>query len=209
VSGAAVTFHYDFSSPFAYLGATQIERVAAAEGARVEWKPILLGALFKQLGTADVPLTTFTPPKRAYIGRDLAHWADHWGVPYRWPSRFPMRTVAALRLAVAAGLDASAQLMAELSLALFRAYWVEDRDLADLELLRAIAREHGLPSETCERALRPDADVKEALIRNGQEALAAGVFGVPTFIVRSHIFWGQDRLELVSRTLAGWEPPGV
>jgi 2-hydroxychromene-2-carboxylate isomerase len=203
----AVRFYYDFSSPFAYLGATQIARVAAAGGASVDWRPILVGALFREIGTPLVPMEQFNKPKQHYVLRDLLHWADHWGVRFRWPSRFPMRTVLPLRLAVAAGIDAGAQKMAELSHALFAAYWADDRDIAALEVVRDIARACDLPAQTMDRALEPAPDVKEALIENGRRALADGVCGVPTFMVRSHIFWGQDRLDLVSRTLAGWDPP--
>lgn len=206
-SGETITFFYDFSSPYAYLGATQIERVAAEHGAAIDWCPILVGALFREIGTPLVPIENFNAPKRAYNGRDLLHWAGHWGVDFRWPSRFPMRTVLPLRLAVAAQFDASAQLMIELVHAIFRAYWVEDRDIADAAVVRDIAEKCHLPSETIDRALSPADDVKQRLIANGQRALAAGACGVPTFIVRSHIYWGQDRLDLVSRTLAGWNPP--
>src|SRR5215471_8488008 len=98
-----VTFYYDFASPFAYLASTQIERVAReAGGAEVRWRPILVGALFRKVGTADVPLETFGAAKRDYYRRDLARWADWWGVPLRWPTRFPMRTVLPLRAVLAA-----------------------------------------------------------------------------------------------------------
>jgi 2-hydroxychromene-2-carboxylate isomerase len=197
-----VTFYYDFSSPYAYLGATQIERVAKEQGATVEWVPILVGALFREIGSPLVPVAEFNAPKRDYVARDLAHWAAHWDVPFRWPSRFPMRTVLPLRLAVAAGEEIIA-----VSRALFTAYWVDDRDLADADVVRDVARACKLPPEIFERAHAPAPDVKEALIANGKRALADGLCGVPTFMVRSHIFWGQDRLDLVARTLAGWDPP--
>lgn len=191
----ALTFYYDFSSPFAYLGATQVERVAQQAGASVVWKPILLGALFKQIGTADVPLAEFPAAKRDYYRRDLLHWAAHWGVPFRWPSRFPMRTVAPLRLALAAD-DIAAT-----SRALFSAYWVDDRDISDAQVL----------GEFGDVARTEDPAIKAALRANTDEAIAAGVCGVPSFVVpgavRGHLFWGQDRLDLVSRALAGWDPP--
>jgi len=193
-----VVFYYDFSSPYAYLGATQIERVAAAEGARVVWRPILVGALFNQIGTPNVPLDQFPGAKRAYMLRDLMHWASHWGVELRWPSRFPMRTVAPLRLALA--VEAAGGDIAEVSRRIFAAYWVEDRDIADPHVLRdfgAVTELEGLEAPA----------IKAALRKNTDEAIAAGVCGVPSFRVREHLFWGQDRLPLVARTLAGWDPP--
>ena len=190
-----VIFYYDFSSPYAYLGATQIERVAAAAGARVVWRPILLGALFNQIGTANVPLNEFPGAKRAYMLRDLMHWASHWGVKFRWPSRFPMRTVTPLRLALA--VEAAGGDLADVSRRLFTAYWVEDRDIADPAVLAELG-----PLDAAEAPT-----VKLALRKNTDEAIAAGVCGVPSFRVRQHLFWGQDRLPLVARALAGWEPP--
>lgn len=187
----SLTFYYDFSSPFAYLGATQVERVAAEAGASVVWKPILLGALFKQIGTPDVPLAEFPDAKRDYYRRDLLHWAAHWGVPFRWPSRFPMRTVAPLRLALAAD-D-----IAAVSRALFAAYWVDDRDISDARVL----------AEFGDVARTEDPAIKAQLRAHTDEAIQNGICGVPSFVVRGHLFWGQDRLDLVSRALAGWDPP--
>jgi 2-hydroxychromene-2-carboxylate isomerase len=190
-----LVFYYDFSSPFAYLGATQVERIAREQGARVRWRPILLGALFKQLGTPDVPLNDFPAAKRAYMFRDLMHWAAHWGVPFQWPTRFPMRTVAPLRLALA--VEAAGGDIAALSLALFRAYWVDDRDISDPAVLREFGDVAAIETPAIKDALRAATD----------EAIAAGVHGVPSFVARGQLFWGQDRLELVSRTLGGWDPP--
>ena len=190
-----VEFFYDFSSPYAYLGATQVERVAAAGGARVAWRPILVGALFNQIGTPNVPLDQFPAAKRAYMLRDLMHWAAHWGVPFRWPSRFPMRTVAPLRLALAVA--AAGGDLAAISRRLFSAYWVEDRDIADPALLRDFGDTSAIEAPA----------IKEALRKSTDEAIAAGVCGVPSFRVREHLFWGQDRLALVGRALAGWDPP--
>jgi 2-hydroxychromene-2-carboxylate isomerase len=192
---AELTFYYDFSSPFSYLAATQIERIAAEAGARVRWRPILLGALFRQIGTPDVPLFEMSPPKRTYFSRDLQHWAAYWGVPLRWPSRFPMRTVAPLRLALAT--EAAGGDIAAVSCAIFSAYWADDRDIADPAVLAQFGDLAAIGTPAIKDALRASTD----------EAIAAGVFGVPSFLVRGHLFWGQDRLALVARALAGWDPP--
>jgi 2-hydroxychromene-2-carboxylate isomerase len=199
-----LTFFYDFSSPFAYLGSTQVERVAGEAGASVAWRPILLGALFKRIGTPEVPLFQMPATKREHVANDLKRWAAYWQVPLRWPSRFPMRTVAPLRLALSAAAEGK---LPAVSHALFAAYWVDDRDIADRETLADIARATALAPATLERALAPDPAIKQALIDTTEEAIAAGVCGVPSFAVRGHLFWGQDRLDLVARTLAGWEPP--
>jgi 2-hydroxychromene-2-carboxylate isomerase len=198
-----VTFYYDFSSPFSYLASTQIERVAQENGAKVRFRPFLLGALFKKIGTPEVPLFTFPEPKRRYMLRDLTDWASFWRVELKWPSRFPMRTIAPLRLALAVGESH----IARVTHAIYRGYWVEDRDIADAAVLRAICTDAGLPADAVERGLAPDQAIKQALIDVTDEAVAAGVCGAPSFVVRGHLFWGQDRLDLVARTLAGWEPP--
>ncbi|HEY2746557.1 MAG TPA: 2-hydroxychromene-2-carboxylate isomerase [Polyangia bacterium] len=190
-----LTFYYDFSSPYAYLGATQVERVAGEAGAFVRWRPILVGALFNAIGTPNVPLDEAPAAKRSYMLRDLMHWASHWGVKFRWPTRFPMRTVAPLRMVYAA--EAAGGDVAALSHAIFRAYWVENRDIADPAVLATLGEIAGIDAPAVKAALRSATD----------EAIAAGVCGVPSFVARGQLFWGQDRLELVSRTLGGWRPP--
>lgn len=196
-----VHFWYDFSSPFAYLGATQIERVAQDAGATLRWRPMLLGAVFKQVGQVDVPLSAMVDAKRKYIGRELDYWSSYWQVPFRFTSRFPMRTVTALRLALLAG-----DKIGPLSHHLFRALWVDDRDLNDEGLLRAILTEHGFDaSEMLARTQEPA--TKQLLIDNTSEAVAAGAFGAPTCIVygrgEPQLYWGQDRLSLVGDALRG------
>lgn len=200
----AVDFWFDYASPFAYLGATRIADLAAAAGATLRWRPMLLGALFKELGTPDVPLFQMPAAKRAYVSRELGRWASWWGVPFRFPSRFPMRTVAPLRLTMLAG-DAAPALIART----FAAYWAEDRDISDPAVLRDLAVEVGLDPALVDRTGEPA--VKQALIAATTAAREAGVFGAPTSIVHATggplRFWGQDRLELVDAALRGWRPP--
>ena len=202
--GPAATFWYDFSSPFAYLGSTQIEATCARASARLEWRPMLLGALFRDVGTANVPLLAMPPAKRVYMERELHDWAAYWGVPFRFPSRFPMRTVTALRLALLAG-----DRLVSLSHALFRAYWAEDQDIDDRDTLARILRDQGFDADDM-LARTQEAAVKQKLIANTTAAREAGVFGAPTTIVADErgdlLFWGQDRLELVEAALRGWRP---
>ncbi len=201
-------FFFDFSSPFAYLGATQIERIAREHGATLRLRPFLLGALFKRIGTPDVPLFAMSEPKRRCMLRELERWSERWGVPFRFPSRFPMNTVKALRLL----LGASDEERLRLLLPMFRAYWAEDRDLSDDDTLALILRREGIDPGPRLEAARGQ-PLREALRVATSEAEAAGVHGVPSFLVtfgasETQLFWGQDRLELVEDALEGWAPSG-
>ncbi|HWO23139.1 MAG TPA: DsbA family protein [Kofleriaceae bacterium] len=208
--GAEVAVYYDASSPFAYLALTQLPSLVAS-GATLRLVPILLGAIFRELGQANVPLFAFPPAKLRYISTEIARWARWWGVPFDMPRKFPQRTITAQRLAILAaddGVDAGLRL----AHALGRGMWAEQRDLEDEATLRAILAVEGFPAGWIERTQDPA--LKARLAANTAAAQAAGVFGVPTFIVSAttsagpHLFWGQDRLELVGRALSGaWTPP--
>ncbi|HTM20120.1 MAG TPA: DsbA family protein, partial [Kofleriaceae bacterium] len=126
VVGPATTVHFwfDFSSPFSYLGATQIEAICARHGATLRWRPMLLGALFKEVGAPNVPLLAMSESKRRYVGRENGYWASWWQVPFTFTSHFPLRTVLPLRLVLAAG-----EQPAPLIHALYRAAWVDNVDI--------------------------------------------------------------------------------
>jgi 2-hydroxychromene-2-carboxylate isomerase len=207
--GAQLELWFDVGSPFAYLGLTQLARAARAGGARPTLHPILLGALFRDIGTANVPLLAFPEAKRRYLLIELERFARWWGEPFAFPRKFPQRTVTAQRLCLLAATDPAHRAAdLDLAVALGRAMWVEDRDLEDDATLRAILVEVGLPPTLVELAAAPAS--KAALVASTAAAQAAGVFGVPTMRVSDgthrHLFWGQDRLDLVARALAGWHP---
>jgi 2-hydroxychromene-2-carboxylate isomerase len=193
----AVDFYFDFSSPFAYLASTQMEALCARRRAKLNWRPMLLGGVFKALGGPIVPLETFSPPKQRYQGVELERWANHWKVPFAWPTRFPMKTVKALRIALSLGEEALPYIART-----FRAYWAEDLDIDDESVLKMLLEESGFDSARASAA--EDPLYKKALIDATQAAVDAGVFGAPTSIVGGHLFWGQDRLFLVERVLEGW-----
>ncbi|HLU67277.1 MAG TPA: 2-hydroxychromene-2-carboxylate isomerase [Kofleriaceae bacterium] len=200
-----IQFWYDFSSPFSYLAATQAQAVADRAGAALEWRPMLLGAVFRDSGTANVPLLAMSESKRRWVASDLKLWASWWGVPFRFASKFPQKTVTALRLALLAG-----DRIAELSLAMFRAMWASGQDLEDPAVLRAVVDRLGLDGEAM-LARTQDPEVKQRLIDSTGEAVRRGIFGAPTFVVArggaEMLFWGQDRLGLVERAAAGHPAP--
>ncbi|HSD89570.1 MAG TPA: DsbA family protein, partial [Kofleriaceae bacterium] len=203
-SPSTLDVYFDVSSPFAYLGLTQLPALAELAGVTPRLHPILLGGLFRDIGQVDVPLFAMPPPKTRYIGLEMSRWARWWGVPFSQPTKFPQRTVTAQRLCILAVVQSAADAM-RLANILGRAMWAEQRDLENDDTLRGLLADAGLPREWVERTREPA--VKEALIGETAAAKAAGVFGVPTWIVDDkYLFWGQDRLELVMRALGGWRP---
>ncbi|HEU4534845.1 MAG TPA: 2-hydroxychromene-2-carboxylate isomerase [Polyangiaceae bacterium] len=188
-----VELYWDFSSPYTYLAQTQAAAMAARTGARLVWRPFFLGGLFKLL-EQPLPALTMSPAKREHGVYDLGRWADYWGVPFRFPSRFPMNSLPALRTYLALP-EPRRDAFRE---GVFRAYWADDRDIADEGLLAELAGEGG--GEAVARAKSPE--IKQALADATDAAFKAGVFGAPTWVVDGRdLYWGQDRIFLVERAL--------
>lgn len=202
-TGVTLRVFHDFASPFSYLATTQIERIAREVGAEVEWRPFLLGALFREIGTADVPLFEASAAKQRYLGQDLRDWAAWWGVPFAWPKHFPLRSVLPLRVSL---VDSRA--MAPL----YRAYWAEGRPIADPATCIAVLDAADLPGQQLVEQTQ-DPAIKAQLKANTDAARAAGLCGVPSIEVcrpgaAPLLFWGQDRLDAVAEAARGWQPKG-
>ena len=193
---APIVFHFDFSSPYGYIGSEKIEALAARHGRGVAWRPMLLGAVFKVAGTA--PLTS-VPLKGDYSRRDIVRSARFHGVPLRMPSKFPIATQAPARIVVwQRGRDAGTT--PQLVKAIYRAYFVDGRDISDPEVAADVAGETG-GERAAARAAIDDPVVKDALKRDVDAAIAAGVFGSPYIIVDGEPFWGVDRLDQIAAWL--------
>src|SRR5262245_57616447 len=197
---AHVDFYFDVVCPYAYLAHTQIESICHA--AELSWKPILLGGLFRSIGTAstglgDGPMPHMPDVKRAMNWLDMHRWAEHWNVPFVMPAAHPRRTVLAMRSILAADDRARA------AKALFRAYWCEGSDVSDEAVVARALDAAGFDGNALvERA----PTLKDELRRCTDEAAAAGAFGVPTFVVHREghdpeLIWGQDRLMFVEKLL--------
>jgi 2-hydroxychromene-2-carboxylate isomerase len=195
---APVEFWFDFSSPYGFLAAQKIDALAAKHGRTVDWRPMLLGAVFKHVGTA--PLLAI-PLKGEYAKRDIARSARFHGIAgMRMPSRFPIPTQAAARLVVwQKGIDA--QRAVRLAKALYRAYWVDDVDISVPENAVAVAAKEGVDAAAARAAIEEPA-VKDALKRDVDEAIGKGVFGSPYVIVDGEPFWGIDHFDQIEKWLA-------
>jgi 2-hydroxychromene-2-carboxylate isomerase len=193
---ASIEFFWDPASPFTYLAATQIEKLAADCGATLVWKPFVLGKAFEATGNRP-PISV--PAKGQHLFKDLKRWATYYGVPFQFPKSFPVASIAPERAAIAADRAGKG---AEFAKAVMTAHWGEGRDISQAEELKAVAADVGLDGEAIVAATQ-DPAVKEALKANTDEAIRRGAFGAPTFFVGEEMFWGNDRLELLRAYLTG------
>jgi 2-hydroxychromene-2-carboxylate isomerase len=191
---ARVEYFFDFGSPTSYLAWTQLPRVAAAAGARIDWRPMLLGGVFKATGNAS-PVAV--PAKGRWMNADIARWAKRYGVPFRFNPHFPINTLTLMR--GAAGLQMRRPELFERYVATInRAMWEEPADLGDPAVLAATS---AAPASTSRRSRRWSATrrSRRGSSRTTEEAVARGVFGAPTFFVGEAMFFGQDRLDFRRR----------
>jgi 2-hydroxychromene-2-carboxylate isomerase len=196
----AIDFYFDFGSPYGYLASTQIDALAVRHRRVVNWRPFLIGALYKQLGYAPLE----QPGKCAYFLHDVPRSARAMGVTLNFPPSFPEALIAPAR-AVYWFADRDAAKAGAFAAAAFRAYWSEGRKLADPEIVAEIAAGQGFAKEAVLAVLNDQA-VKDRLKAETDEAIAAGIFGSPFIVVDGERFWGSDRLDQVEKWLAtgGW-----
>jgi 2-hydroxychromene-2-carboxylate isomerase len=194
---APIQIYFDFSSPYGYLGSEKIEALAARHGRTVDWHPMLLGIAFKTTGSQ--PLTS-VPIKGDYAKRDMERSARFHGVAFRLPSKFPIATQAPARIVLWQREHDQAS-VGNLVKALYRAYFVLDRDIGDPDIAADVAAESGLDRQAARGAV-DDAAVKDALRREVDAAMAKGVFGSPFVFVDGEPFWGIDHFDQVDRWLA-------
>jgi len=195
---APLDFYFDFSSPYGFLAAQRIEALAERHGRTVDWHPMLLGVAFKQTGSQ--PLTA-VPLKGDYSKRDFARTARFHGIGgFRMPSRFPIPSQAPGRLVTWLKRDRPAA-AAPVAKALYRAYFVDDRDVSNADIAADVAAEAGEARDAA-RAAMDDAAIKDAFRQDVEAAIARGVFGSPFVFVDGEPFWGLDRFDQIDRWLA-------
>ncbi|MBU2967703.1 2-hydroxychromene-2-carboxylate isomerase [Amphritea sp. 2_MG-2023] len=189
-----IDFYYDYISIASYLAWTQLEGISERTGARIHYKPMLLGGVFNACDNIS-PITI--PAKWAWVKKDIQRYADHYGVPYQLNPHFPFSTVNAMRGALWA--QAHDQLEAY-NQAMFTAAWVDGKDLSAKPVLEEVLNNAGFDAAIVMDAITQP-DVKTALIDATQAATARGVFGAPSMFVADELFFGQDRLEWVEKAL--------
>lgn len=192
-----VGYWFSTASPWAWLGSARFARLVERAQAHVQVRPVDLGAVFA--ATGGTPFPSRSPARQSYRQLELARWSERLGVPIRLePAHYPVDRAPSSRLVLAArehGVDALG-----LSQAVLRAIWSEDRDIADWATLQDIARGIGLDGAALVESAR-DLRMQARYVQNTQAAIAAGVFGSPTYVVDGERFWGQDRLDFLEERL--------
>src|SRR3954453_7470785 len=194
-----IDYYMTLNSPWTYLGSALFTEIAARNGATVNIKPSKFGPIFEQSG--GVPLPQRPPPRRAHRMMEFRRWREVRGIPLTLePKYFPCDDLAATRLIIAAKLQGKDAL--KLSIELGRALWEREETLADPAAVALAAERAGLDAAALRANGASDAELDAQHAQFTAEALAAGVFGAPSFVLASgEMFWGQDRLELLEREL--------
>ncbi|WP_203075986.1 2-hydroxychromene-2-carboxylate isomerase [Falsiroseomonas ponticola] len=195
-----IDYYISLNSPWAHLGATRIEALAAKHGATLRVHPCdYRETIFPASG--GLPLPKRSPQRQAYRAQELRRWRAHLGVPIILaPRHSPFDEVFAAHCVIAAreGLgDAPAVALAH---RILRALWEEEANPADRETLSRLIAEAGIDAPAL-LARAEDRRWAAMRIEESREALARGVFGAPSYVIGDEIFWGQDRLDFVARFL--------
>lgn len=194
-----VPFYYGLGSRYSYLAASQLERIEAETSCRFEWLPLQSGKLIRRANQGLSPFAGSAVSGQYdwdYRQQDAESWAEFYGVPYREPHAF--RTDPA-DLALACWAADEQGLLKEMSCLLFAAVFVENQVISRDHLVVA-ARKLGLDGEAFLTAIdgRDAAAKHEAAL---ERAIGDGAFGVPSFVVAGQLFWGNDRLPLMTHAL--------
>ncbi|ROM75154.1 disulfide bond formation protein DsbA [Pseudomonas brassicacearum] len=193
----SVEFYFDLGSPTTYLAYTQLPTLCAQTNSQLVYRPMLLGGVFKATGNAS-PVTI--PAKGPYLFKDLNRFAKRYGVAFKLNPYFPINTLLLMRAVTGMQLRHPERFEAFID-CLFRALWVDGRNLNDPATVAAVLDEAGFNPEYV-LAMTTDEQVKQALKSATEEAIERGVFGAPSMFVGDELFFGQDRLDFVREALA-------
>lgn len=208
-------FNYDISCPFAYIASTRVQALAQRTNATLIYRPVLLGAIYRATaapqGAGGSASDVFNSAKKAVTAKGMQRTLSRYQIAYNPPPRHPRKTVNALRMLYCVVDQEKRRTLTD---RLFRAYWVEGRDVNDDAVLLQIAQESGV--DGLDASCFGNAEARGELERATGEAIERGAFGVPGFWIpdavgvgkdgekeKGRFFWGQDRMHFVEATLVG------
>lgn len=199
---SSLTRHVDYyfapQSPWTYLGHQRFAEMVRSAQATLRVLPVDMGRIFPVSG--GLPLAKRAPQRQAYRLVELKRFSEHLQLPLNLhPRFFPVASDDAARLITAVALHDGADAAMALTGAVLRAVWAEERNIADAQVLGELLAECRLAPVRLDES-RGDA-VQARYQAHTQEAIEAGVFGAPSYVIDGELFWGQDRLDFVQRRL--------
>lgn len=198
----ALTIDYYFApnSPWTYLGHERFAQIAAAAGAGINVLPVDLGGkVFPVSG--GLPLAKRAPQRQAYRLLELKRFSEFLCQPIvLQPKFFPVNADDAAKLIIAVDMHDGSEAAMRIAGRILRGVWVDERNIADARDLAKMLEAEGLPSQRLDDSMSQA--VHQRYEQDSQRAIAAGVFGAPSYVVEGEIFWGQDRLDFLQRRLA-------
>ena len=187
-----IDFYFDISSPYSYLAHEQIKRFEKENKIKVNYMPILLGGIH-QLASITAP--GLNPSRAKHMIKDLKICADWFKVKFQFNRYFPLKTVNIMRGALVAEKEGFLNNYVD---QFYKAAWVDSLNLNDGKILERFIKNMDINPKSFIEKLS-DQKIKDDLKTKTSNAFKKGVFGAPTFIVGSKMFFGQDRLEFVFR----------
>lgn len=198
---APIDYYFSIISTWAYLGHDAFLAMARRHGVEVRFRPVALSTVFPETG--GLPLAKRAPARQTYRLYEMQRWRARRGLPLELkPAHFPFDPTLADCAAVA--LADRPEICGRFCATAMRGVWTH-QNLADEATIRAHVAAAGADPEATLAAARSPA-VVAAYADNARAALAAGVFGSPTYIRDGELFWGQDRLDVLDEAIASGRP---
>jgi len=187
-----IDFYFDISSPYSYLAHEQLKRFVKENNGKINYMPILLGGIHQ---LANITAPGLNPSRAKHMIKDLKMCADWYKIKFQFNRYFPIKTVKIMRGILVANEEGYLDNFVD---KFFKATWVDSLNMNDLKIVEKFLKNMDInPNSFFERI--NDQKVKDDLKNRTNAAFKKGVFGAPTFIVGSKMFFGQDRLEFVYR----------
>ncbi len=181
---------FEFASTYSYLTVSRAEPLLRRKNIDFQWKPFLLGPIFRDRGMATSPFV-LDPIRGAYMWRDMERRSKRYGLPFAKPSIFPMNGLKAARVMTAALTEPWCGAFAR---AVFTAQFARGEDISSDDVLWTAIEDCGADPALWLARARED-DIKTDLRARTEQAQNHGIFGAPSFRVGTELFWGDDRLE--------------
>ena len=196
-----IDYYFTVTSPWSYLGDIRVREIAARCDMTLQHRPVNAGEIFGKTG--GLPLKDRSAERQAYRLRELARWRERLKIKLNLePTFFPASSELADKVIIVtreSGIDPG-----PLTNAFMRTVWVDNENIADPEVVKNVLDAQGLDSVTLMASAQQEKTAR-MLAAHTEEAISRGVFGLPSYVTTHDLFWGQDRLEFLESSLAGYE----